>query len=488
MPPRGPRRLLPWGGARWVRVVPALLALTLLGRSALESPAAGPPTAILHAFDLPYSRVAAAVCAWGVEGWSHVQISPAQRSHPGPFAAPMGWARRYQPIDHAVIDGLGSEDALRELIRRAHGCGVRVIVDVVFNHMADLDGRPDREDPLVYPGLRREDFQGLPGSPLRRPCRDIDSRVPGRGGYDDGNRDAELGCWLGSLPDLAFTANVRRIHKAHLDRLLALGIDGVRFDAAKHMPPAVLREYVDHVAAGSGGRGWSYLEVIQDGDTRAEHTSGIAAVTDFTLYGALRRLFRWGGDLRSLPAPALADPRSVTFGRTHDNLAEIRPRREEALDPWEDPSDAWLATAYVLARQDGTPLVLAGDAAAAPYLRAGARFRRILAARARLGRAVSETILRVIDSPELLVLQRGGEGFAVVNKAAAAFDQPVLDLTLTDLVGCYRELRHGFTVAIERQGAKTAVTRWGGGGRGGLAIGPREALFFVRVPGALCRS
>lgn len=461
-----------------------LMALALpAGASAGEQ-----PTAILHAFDLPFRQVEEAVCSWGKQGWSHVQISPAQQSHPGPFAAPMGWARRYQPVDLGVIAGLGTEQDLGRLIRRAHGCGVRVIADVVFNHMADLDGRPEREDPLRFPGLGRADFNGLPGVTLRRPCRDGDSRVPGRSGYDDGNRESELGCWLGSLPDLVFTANVKRIQKDHLDRLLRLGIAGFRFDAAKHMPPQVLKQYIDHVDGRSHRRTWNYLEVIQDADTRAQDYAWIAAVTDFVLYGSLRRAFSWGGDLRSLPAVALADPRSVTFGRSHDNLAEIRVRRQDALDPWSDAADAWLASAYVLARQDGTPLVLAGDAAAAPYLSAGALFRRILAARGREGRNVRETILRPIDRSTVLLLQRGAEGFAVINKGADRFDQPVLDLTLSDLEGCYRELRSGSTMAVERRGPKKFVTRWGSWSRGGLALEPRDALFFVREPFAACHS
>ncbi|MFM7395271.1 MAG: alpha-amylase family glycosyl hydrolase [Cyanobium sp.] len=473
-----------------MRFSPCLSRLALFMALALPAGASAgeQPTAILHAFDLPFRQVEEAVCRWGKRGWSHVQISPAQQSHPGPFAAPMGWARRYQPVDHGVIAGLGTEQDLRRLIRRAHDCGVRVIADVVFNHMADLDGRPEREDPLRFPGLGRGDFNGLPGVTLRRPCRDGDSRVPGRSGYDDSNRESELGCWLGSLPDLVFTANVKRIQKDHLDRLLRLGIDGFRFDAAKHMPPQVLKEYVDHVDGRSHRRTWNYLEVIQDADTRGQDYAWIAAVTDFVLYGSLRRAFSWGGDLRSLPAVALADPRSVTFGRSHDNLAEIRVRRQDALDPWSDAADAWLASAYVLARQDGTPLVLAGDAAAAPYLSAGALFRRILAARGREGRNVSETILRPIDRSTVLLLQRGAEGFAVINKGADRFDQPVLDLTLSDLEGCYRELRSGSTMAVERRGPKKFVTRWGSWSRGGLALEPRDALFFVREPFAACHS
>ena len=54
--------------------------------------------------------------------------------------------------------------------------------------------------------------------------------------------------------------------------------------------------------------------------------------------------------------------------------------------------------------------------------------------------------------------------------------------------GCYRELRNGFTVAIQRNatGAKF-VTRWGARDRGGLRIEAREALYFIREPFSSCQ-
>lgn len=56
-----------------------------------------------------------------------------------------------------------------------------------------------------------------------------------------------------------------------------------------------------------------------------------------------------------------------------------------------------------------------------------------------------------------------------MNKALTPFDAPFLDVTLTQLEGCYRELRLNFTVAVERSidGWKF-VTRWAGGDRGGV--------------------
>ncbi len=44
----------------------------------------------------------------------------------------------------------------------------------------------------------------------------------------------------------------------------------------------------------------------------------------------------------------------------------------------------------------------------------------------------------------------GGEGFVTINKCANEFDVCSVDITLTLLEGCYKEMRHNFTVAIER--------------------------------------
>jgi alpha-amylase len=85
-------------------------------------------------------------------------------------------------------------------------------------------------------------------------------------------------------------------------------------------------------------------------------------------------------------------------------------------------------------------------------------------------------------------MERGNEGFFVVNKAASQFDTPYLDLTLTNLEGCYRELRNHFSVAIERRQNKKYISRWGSWNRGGLQVQGRDALYFVRVPFQDCSA
>jgi len=83
-------------------------------------------------------------------------------------------------------------------------------------------------------------------------------------------------------------------------------------------------------------------------------------------------------------------------------------------------------------------------------------------------------------------MERGGEGFFVENKGTDKFDIPTLDLTLTNLEGCYRELRNNFTVAVEKRNGKKYVTRWATPNRGGMEIFGRDALYFIREPFDQC--
>jgi len=70
--------------------------------------AAEQPTAIFHAFNQNYNEVEKFVCTLADQGYSHVQISPTQKSNPG-----KEWWNRYQPLDYSVIEGLGSEGDLK---------------------------------------------------------------------------------------------------------------------------------------------------------------------------------------------------------------------------------------------------------------------------------------------------------------------------------------------------------------------------------------
>ncbi|PSB64438.1 alpha-amylase, partial [Chroococcidiopsis cubana CCALA 043] len=203
-------------------------------------------------------------------------------------------------------------------------------------------------------------------------------------------------------------------------------------------------------------------------------------------YNSMKAAFTSSGDLRSLRVPtAIDDSRSITFGRNHDTIREIN---ADAINPYDDASDSYLATAYVLARESGTPLILNWDNADAPYIKTGVKFRQIMRQRGKAGGNVKENVLAAVNSSTVLLMERGNEGFFVVNKAVGKFDIPMLDLTLTNIEGCYRELRNNFTVAVERrQNGKKFVTRWGTQNRGGMEVQGRDALYFIREPWQQCQ-
>ncbi len=158
------------------------------------------------------------------------------------------------------------------------------------------------------------------------------------------------------------------------------------------------------------------------------------------------------------------------------------------INPYSDPSDSYLATAYVLARESGTPLILNWDNRDSSFLKYGVKFRQIMHQRGNQGKNIKENILTGVDSPTVLLMERGSEGFFVANKGENKFNIPVLDLTLTNLDGCYRELRNNFTVAIEhREQGKKFITRWISWNRGGMEVQKRDALYFIREPFNQCQ-
>ena len=89
---------------------------------------------------------------------------------------------------------------------------------------------------------------------------------------------------------------------------------------------------------------------------------------------------------------------------------------------------------------------------------------------------VKENVLGVIDSPVVMMMRRGSEGFFVLNKSADRFDIPVLDLTLTNLEGCYRELRRK---SLSRERTVRNLLPGGDDGTGGPRnLRPRRSLLL----------
>lgn len=88
---------------------------------------------ILHCFDWKLSDIKAALPDIAKAGFTAVQTSPLQRD----VNTSTTWYDAYRPYDFKFIasSALGSEDDLKSLCAEADKYGIKIVVDVVFNHV-----------------------------------------------------------------------------------------------------------------------------------------------------------------------------------------------------------------------------------------------------------------------------------------------------------------------------------------------------------------
>lgn len=66
-------------------------------------------------------------------GFAGVQVSPVNEHNV--FDDQRSWMERYGPISYNLTTRSGNEAAFADMVRRCNAVGIRIYVDVVFNHM-----------------------------------------------------------------------------------------------------------------------------------------------------------------------------------------------------------------------------------------------------------------------------------------------------------------------------------------------------------------
>lgn len=182
----------------------------------------------------------------------------------------------YQPVDYTVFDSaFGTEAELRTLIDTAHSHGIEIYVDCVMNHMANGRG-------YDFPRFSYPDFHHC--------C----------GGINDWNDPKEVknGELLG-LPDLEQESSyVRGELYNYMQKIAAVGADGYRYDAAKHMYPWYFRDYANPWADQFGMK--RVAEVYSGSVPYVQNyiDTGMNAF-DYPLFYTVKDVFN-GGDMRKL--------------------------------------------------------------------------------------------------------------------------------------------------------------------------------------------
>ena len=93
----------------------------------------------------------------------------------------------------------------------------------------------------------------------------------------------------------------------------------------------------------------------------------------------------------------------------------------------------------------------------------------------------SEEILGNSSSEELVFIARGERGLAIANQNNQPLDYAVAKMPALD-VGSYRELRSGQVIHVGYgDDGNKYITQWGNENRGGLQIGAKTILLFVRA-------
>ena len=177
---------------------------------------------IFHAFDWSLNAIKNKIDDIAAAGYTAVQTSPLQK--PKDYwdgSTNSDWWKLYQPWSFDVPSSgtyLGTRNDLKALTAAAHKKNVKVIVDVVANHVGGNGDNPD--------GGVMDEIKNNASSTLRH-----------EGQCFDWNDRYKVTHWrIGGYPELnSANTSVQNIVYKYLTQLIDDGVDGFRFDAAKHI-------------------------------------------------------------------------------------------------------------------------------------------------------------------------------------------------------------------------------------------------------------
>lgn len=321
------------------RVKAALFGMAL----ASSSLSAHAGTAFVHLFEWKWNDIASECENFlGPKGFDAVQISPPHEHTAGPY-----WWTRYQPVSFTNLTSRsGTEAELQSMINRCHAAGVKIYADVVMNNWAsfqdygNIASGGDSWSPRNYPDLSTWDFHS-------------DCTISN---YGDANNVWD--CGLYGMPDLDTGKSYPQDYVAnYLKKLVAMGVDGFRIDAAKHIRPSELDTIL-----GKANRPWSFLEVIGASGEAVQPSqyTYIAPITEFKYGVDVANNFR--GQIKNLKTLGaswglLPSDQAIVFVDNHDRE---RGHGGGGNLTYKDGALYNLANVYMLAFPYGYPKVMSG--------------------------------------------------------------------------------------------------------------------------------
>jgi alpha-amylase len=338
---------------RWL--LGAVLLQPIAMAPALAPPAAASPPGshqvVVHLFEWKWADVAReCTTVLGPKGYGGVQVSPPQEHIVLPDRG-YPWWQRYQPISYQLVTRGGNRQQFADMVAACHAAGVKVYADAVINHMAG--GWPAGTVGSAGSGFSHYDYPGTYQTQDFHHC--------GRNGTDDianyGDAFEVQNCELVDLADLATNTDyVRGRLAAYLNDLLALGVDGFRIDAAKHMPVGDIANIESRLSRSA----YVYQEVIFGAGEpiQPNQYEGTGDLLEFRYGTTIGAAFKGGqiAGLQNLGSQGGWEPgnKALVFTDNHDT------QRSGAgnILTYKDGQTYTLANVFELAWPYGTPVIM----------------------------------------------------------------------------------------------------------------------------------
>ena len=397
--------------------------------------------AILHVWSWNFPTIAENMSKIADAGFSMIQTSPVQQSYQPEGSGKKifdkkegNWYYYYQPTDWKIGNYiLGDKAQMQQMLDSAAKYNIRVIVDVLPNHTAfDVDEVSD-------------DFVKAVGG------RDKLYHSNGLQPVSDYNNRLECTLWAsGALPDVN-TENpaFQKYYMNFVNELLSMGVGGFRYDTAKHIglpsdpvdeaSGVKVNDFWD-VATGRKAVGgvklavpyddlFVYGEILQDRNVKEEEYAEYMGQTASGYGHVLRQVLEKGNangiDLINWQHKS-APEYLTTWVESHDTYAN---EHESAHLKDDQIRAGWV---FLTARQNGTPLFFSrpmgsdrdnywgdnvlgargNDEFFHPEVVAVNNFRKQMSGQ--------PEDIQISDNGEVLVVNRGKKGSAIINVANIA--------------------------------------------------------------------
>ena len=251
---------------------------------------------ILHCFDWTYNDIKEELPNIAEAGFTSIQTSPAQVG-----GGEGVWWWLYQPLGfYAGDNALGTVEELQDLIEEAHTYGIKVVVDIVANHLAG-------DHTNIQDDLKPSKYWHTYGEVTN--WKDRTQVTQG-----------EIG-----MPDLkSEDPYVQQVVANYVHELKELGVDGLRWDAAKHI--ALPSEGCDFWPAVIDDDMFNYGEILgnpggDDSDYLMVEYSNYMTVTDGGYGSTLRNYLKSGlvpSSYGNWVTRGVSPDKVIYWGETHD--------------------------------------------------------------------------------------------------------------------------------------------------------------------------